>query len=258
MLWSRLEGNLLSQHHIHHLKCWHLYKIIQEGSFRTKRKVKFVQVCPWKHMDVVTVGKTLFFIKWTSIQARAVGSGPEPRGLGLEFLLTIHSSLLLSVSLHASLGPMVPWHLPWRCGNKHHWVPSRSRHPGVLILPLASAAWGWAGSTLRCAVRSGRRVAGPPWRWLSGIHLAAETATRLPAPGGRLSGGASCGPDRSHTRWHLCGQRQRCVNGTGEFLRRKAPALLPFARTKDDAAFGREEPDVQVSACFQGLLHHLS
>lgn len=112
LLWSRLEGNLLSQHHIHQLKCWHLYKLIQKGPFRTKRKVKFVQVCPWKHMDDVTVGKTLFFIKWTSIQAWAVGSGPEPRSLGLEFLLTIHSSPLLSVSLRASLGPTVPWHLP--------------------------------------------------------------------------------------------------------------------------------------------------
>lgn len=60
-------------------------------------------------MDDVRVGKTLFFIKWTMIQARAVGSGPEPRNLGLEFLLTTHSSLLLSVSLRASLGPMVPW-----------------------------------------------------------------------------------------------------------------------------------------------------
>lgn len=33
-------------------------------------------------MDDVTVGKTLFFIKWTSIQAWAVGSGPEP-GVGV-------------------------------------------------------------------------------------------------------------------------------------------------------------------------------
>lgn len=113
------------------------------------------------------------------------GSGPEPRKLGLEFLLTTHSSLLLSVSLRASLGPMVPWPHYERVAT-HHLLcgPAPPRRLGLDILSfsLSSLRLGRLDPQM---CRPVRKRAGPPWRWPSGIHLSSRNCHCLPAQAGR-------------------------------------------------------------------------
>lgn len=69
-----------------------------------------------------------------------------------------------------------------------------------------------------------------PWRWLSGTHLSAGTATRLPTLGGQQSGEVSSGLGRSHTRWLLERAMTEARRERGEFSQESCVGI-PFTIT---------------------------
>lgn len=164
-------------------------------------------------MDGTTGGETLFFVRWTWTWPRAMPLARAREGGCAWSTLATHRCLSLSwVSImpgrwarHEGLARQclgrVSVQTPRGSNSSFRLNSMRFRR-----LPSSQKP---CGVPLRCAVRSERTAAGPPWRWPSGTRRAGGTATRLPAPGGPRSGAGSSGPDRSRTRSPLHGQRQR-------------------------------------------------